>query len=79
VSCTVELFANGDDDGEGELYIGSTPADGGGDFAVTLEVGPGMHFLTATATDVISGTSEFSAPFETGISWVMLPVVLRAP
>jgi titin len=78
-SCTVELFANGDDDGEGENYLGSTPADGSGGFTVTLEVHPGAHFLTATATDPISGTSEFSAPFETGLSWVLLPVVLRAP
>jgi titin len=77
--CTVELFANGNDDGEGELYAGSAAADAGGHFTVTLASSAGAHFLTATATDVISGTSEFSAPYGIILNRVMLPVVLRAP
>jgi hypothetical protein len=77
--CTVELFGNGDDDGEGEAYMGSTAAYGSGDFARTLASCAGTHFLTTTATASISGTSEFSAQVETGLSWVLLPMVSRAP
>jgi hypothetical protein len=76
--CTVELFSNSDDDGEGEEYIGTTAADASGHFTVTLPSAPGTSFLTATATDVISGTSEFSVPFEVLVTRVLLPVVLRA-
>jgi hypothetical protein len=75
--CTVKLFGKGDDDGEGEACMGSTGADGSGDSALTLASYPGTHFLTATTTDPISGTSECSAYLETGLSWVLLPMVSR--
>ena len=74
--CTVEVFANGDTDGEGERYVGSADADGSGVFTVTAGslAGP---YLTATATDVVSGTSEFSAVFTSTVRFVYLPIVLN--
>lgn len=76
--CTVEVFANGDADGEGETYLGRAPATAGRAFTVTVSH-LGKPYLTATATDAISGTSEFSAVFTamvTGPAPVYLPVVL---
>jgi hypothetical protein len=58
----VEVFENGDTDGEGETYVGNTTATG--DFTVTVSSLNDIY-LTATATDAISGTSEFSAVFNT--------------
>ena len=75
--CTVEIFENGDTDGEGESYVGSTTANASGDF--TLPVGSlSKPYLTATATDTVSGTSEFSAVFTVTESInVYLPIVLN--
>jgi hypothetical protein len=82
-NCIVEVFENGDTDGEGKTYLGETTADANGDFTLTVS-SLGDPYLTATATDAVSGTSEFSAVFtatgssgpETGL--VFLPVVLRS-
>jgi CSLREA domain-containing protein len=76
--CTVELFENGDTDGEGETYVGHAIADPSGHFTVTVS-----HltkpYLTATATDVVSGTSEFSAVFTATVPLggpVYVPLIL---
>ena len=77
--CTVELFTNGDTDGEGETYVGEDIADGSGAFSITVTY-LDDPYLTATATDAVSGTSEFSAIFtatETGYCAVYLPITLR--
>ena len=58
--CTVEIFENGDADGEGESYVGQAIANTSGDFGVTVGTLL-VPYLTATATDSVSGTSEFSA------------------
>jgi hypothetical protein len=77
--CTVELFENGDTDGEGETYVGDATADAGGAFTVTVSR-LSDAYLTATATDAFSGTSEFSAVFTAtvmGGGTTYLPVALR--
>ncbi len=60
--CTVEVFVNEVDDGEGMGYWGSAVADGGGNFTLSVLFLP-FPYLTATATDPDDGTSEFSAVF----------------
>lgn len=60
--CTVEVFVNQDDDGEGLLHWGSAVAGVGGDFALPISFLL-FPYLTATATDPDDGTSEFSAVF----------------
>ena len=60
--CTVEVFENSDTDGEGETYVGDTTATASGAFTVTVS-SLNNPYLTATATDAISGTSEFSEMF----------------
>lgn len=73
--CVVEVFENSDDNGEGETYIGSTTATAAGAF--TLTVGSVSDpYLTATATDVVSGTSEFSNSFPTPRLHIYVPLVL---
>lgn len=75
--CTVEVFVDGDTDGEGEAYIGNAVADGGGNFALTV-ASLAQPYLTATATDAANGTSEFSAVFTATVSYVVyLPIVWR--
>jgi titin len=80
--CTVELFGNGDSDGEGETYVGDTIADGSGNFTITVSA-LSQPFLTATATDETDGTSEFSDVFEMTVSLappvgpVFLPIVVK--
>jgi len=77
--CAVELFENGDAGGEGETYVGDATADSGGAFTVTVTY-LSDPYLTATATDAVSGTSEFSAVFTatvTGRRSIYLPVTLR--
>ena len=59
---TVELFASHDADGEGEVYLGSTTANGAGDYVLTVSSLP-YPYLTATATDPDDGTSELSTVF----------------
>jgi CSLREA domain-containing protein len=78
VSCTVEVFANSDDDSEGEVFIGEAVAGSGGGFVLTVDaLPPGAPYLTATATDATNTTSEFSDVFESTIKSVCLPLILR--
>jgi len=60
--CSVELFSNGDNDGEGETYLGATTADGSGDYVLTIQYLT-QSYLTATATGAVKGTSQFSAAY----------------
>lgn len=77
-SCTVEIFENSDTDGEGESYLGSTIATASGTFTVTVS-SLENPYLTATATDAVSGTSEFSGVFTSTLSSgkIYLPIVLK--
>ena len=56
---------NNFDHGEGAMYLVTTQADEDGDFSADLpcDLGPGE--LTATATDKLKNTSEFSANLST--------------
>jgi len=77
--CTVEVFQNGDNDGEGESYIGSATASPGEAFTLTVPFLT-QPYLTATASDVISGTSEFSGVYDAAAfvtEVVFLPLVVR--
>jgi hypothetical protein len=78
--CTVEVFKNSDTDGEGETYVGDTTATTSGAFTVTVSFLT-KPYLTATATDAISGTSEFSDVFTAtvpvGSGKVYLPIILK--
>jgi CSLREA domain-containing protein len=80
--CTVEVFENSDADGEGETYVGDTTATTSGAFTVTVS-SLSDPYLTATATDAISGTSEFSevftatVPLAPPVSPVYLPIILK--
>jgi len=57
-NCTIDVYS--DEEDEGQVYEGSTTANGAGNwsFSGSLE-GPN---ITATATDAAGNTSEFSAP-----------------
>jgi putative surface-exposed virulence protein len=80
-SCSVEVFENGDSDGEGETYVGTTTADASGDFTLTIS-SLSDPYLTATATDG-RGTSEFSAvftatvPLTPDVRPTYLPIILK--
>jgi hypothetical protein len=77
--CAVEVFENGDTDGEGETFVGDSTADSSGAFTVTVSSLSDLY-LTATATDAVSGTSEFSAVFTatvTGGVNIYLPIVSK--
>jgi uncharacterized delta-60 repeat protein/CSLREA domain-containing protein len=77
--CNVEVFENSDIDGEGETFIGEGTTNASGAFTVTVS-SLSKPYLTATATDAVSGTSEFSAVFTATVPvydyQVFLPVVL---
>jgi len=76
--CTVEVFENSDTDGEGKTYVGDTTATASGAFTVTVSYLT-QPYLTATATGVVSGTSEFSAVFTSTVTGgkVYLPIILK--
>jgi hypothetical protein len=75
--CRVEVFANPDSKPAGRTYLGSTLADGGGDFS--LAVGSGHGYLSATATDAAGTTSEFSETLFVGTDvLVYFPLIYRA-
>jgi parallel beta-helix repeat protein len=78
--CTVEVFENGDTDGEGETYVGDTTATASGAFTVTVS-SLSKPYLTATATDAVSGTSEFSMVFTAtelaGVGNIYLPLGVK--
>jgi uncharacterized repeat protein (TIGR01451 family) len=64
--CTVEVFANEANDGEGRYYWGSTVAEPVGAWSLAVSSLP-FPFLTATATEPGIGTSEFSAVYTAAI------------
>ncbi len=63
-SCDVSLYS--DTAAQGRVYEGSTTATPGGTWSLTTSIA-GPH-LTATATDSIVGTSEFSPPFAVNLN-----------
>lgn len=74
--CIVEVFGNLGADGEGEFYLDSDVADGEGHWS--LAVARLFHpYLTATATAVLDGTSEFSAAFANPYRYLFMPLVVR--
>jgi len=74
--CTVELFGNATDAAEGREYLAATTADSSGDFSFVL-AGLTHPYLTATATYIYQGTSEFSASYESPLEWLFLPLIAR--
>ena len=69
-----EIFANGDAGGEAETHVDDATASG----VFTFTVGAlGDRHLSATATGVVSGMSEFSAVFTSTVRAIYLPVVLN--
>jgi hypothetical protein len=73
--CTVEIYSDTAD--QGRVYEGTTTAHAstGGFSWSGIPTEPNV---TATATDSLGNTSEFSAPSSTGCSHhVMLPLVVR--
>jgi hypothetical protein len=74
--CTVQVFANPNDDGEGQTFIGQADAGPAGDFDVTFTSLP-SGYLTATATMIYTdeGTSTFSPVYE--VTFLLyLPLIL---
>lgn len=63
----VELFASRDAEGEGEIFLGTTTANGAGDFTFTVSTFLPYPHLTATSTDAADGTSEFSPVYTAAI------------
>ena len=70
-SITVELFANDAPDpsgfGEGETFLGTATADAKGRFTATLPAGLAGQWLTATSTDALGNTSEFSEAVQVAV------------
>ena len=74
--CIVEVFGNRAADGEGEFYLDSEVA--GVDGSWSLDVDRLFYpYLTATATGVVDGTSEFSAPVANPYRYVFMPLMVR--
>ncbi len=72
--CRVQIFASENDDGEGQKIIGQTEADShSGDFRAAITDLP-FRFITATATDALFGTSEFSSVFHARLpfNWTLI-------
>ncbi len=75
IGCTVEVFGNSTSGERGEHFLGSVTAVGG---VWTLSLsGLAYPFLTATATYLSLGTSEFSDSFAATVHSLFLPLVLR--
>ncbi len=64
--CRVDIYASRDGDGEGETFAAVGIADPAGDYDIVVDSLP-YPYLTATATDIDDGTSEFSAVFTASI------------
>ncbi len=76
--CIVEVFGSSVPDGEGEVYLGKVTAGPAGDWDLSLtELRVNLPYLTATATDAGSNTSQFSALFFGPFEFGYLPAVLR--
>jgi hypothetical protein len=73
VGCTVEVFSGRSRGEGGRTYLGSSVTDAAGKFA--LIVGPGLIYLTATATDGEGTTSAFAEGLLVGPA-VYLPLIL---
>jgi len=58
---TVDVYL--DEKDEGACFIGSTPADAGGNFELSVTNPLTLPCATATSTDANGNTSEFSTPF----------------
>ena len=71
--CTVEVFASDDTEGEGQVYFAKGTADTSGFFNIPFIGAPYPH-LTATATHVANGTSEFSGVFTSIYQYNYLPL-----
>jgi len=74
--CNVEVFANPQAEQQGRFYVGSTTADPGGNWSLTVACVSG-GYLTATATDSVDGTSEFSNLFTSTVKCLFLPLIQR--
>lgn len=63
----VEVFS--DADGQGAVFEGATTADAAGNWSLSKPEGFTGPYVTATATDTLGNTSEFSSPvlLETGV------------
>ena len=74
--CLVELFSSPGDYGEGKHFQGDDMADTSGNFSISIS-----HllypYLTATATDILSGTSMFSISYWVDNAQLYLPLILR--
>jgi CSLREA domain-containing protein len=57
-NCTIDIYSDGDD--EGEVHEGFTTADGSGNWSFSGS--PEGPYVTATSTDSDGNTSEFSEP-----------------
>lgn len=60
-SCIIEVFS--DSGAQGQFLVGSTTTDSSGNWSVPYTAGPNV---TATATRLLLGTSEFSTPVSSG-------------
>jgi hypothetical protein len=76
--CIVEVFANGQAQRQAETYVGSGTANASGEWTLTVPYLPD-RYLAATATSLISGTSELNGPWDSGIDTLFLPLVVRNP
>jgi len=73
--CIVEVFQSFYLHGEGEDYIGNATADGSGAFTLS-GVAIEDNFITATSTDLVLGTSEFSKLYTLHMN-LFFPIVSR--
>jgi titin len=73
--CIVEVFQSFYMHGEGENYIGTVTADGSGAFTLSGVVIED-NFITATSTDLVLGTSEFSKMYTLQMN-LFFPIVSR--
>jgi parallel beta-helix repeat protein len=75
--CLVEVYCSQDDDGEGEVPLGHILADASGNFTLALER-IYYPYLTATASTLVDGTSEFSSVYLAELpNYLFMPAVMR--
>ncbi|MDF1512602.1 MAG: hypothetical protein P1S60_02210, partial [Anaerolineae bacterium] len=74
--CTVEVFSNLEGEDQGRTFLGSATADGSGDWSLSVACF-GSPYLTATATDAVDGTSEFSSVFTSSVRCLFMPLITR--